>query len=444
MSIQKKIQHLIAHQLPEFVRADYPQFVTFLEAYYRFLETPGQVHEALLNSSDWTDIDATLDVFIPKFREQFAYDFPNEILIDVRRLIKYIGTYYEYKGTKTGVELFFRMMFNEGIVVSYPGDDILRASDGKWVTQNFIKVDTTNFSNNIFDLEGKQITLSYVYKLPGYTISTPLSEVRTITTNCNSIVGTNDANIYMLEVTLNSGYQFPTHSDLDNVTGKDIDGDDVLETITNLGTHDSRIFIIYNEDVYGRLSKQITKVLTIDVAGSLFLPPDAYTVTQGLGTGIVRVTSVFDRPTEQYFLEDYVEPGYVYIGDDNALAGLRVIDSGYRFNAANTSFQTIINPNDIAGTPSTVTFGLGYIHQTPGYFKDSSGFLSDTHHLFDNDYYQPFSYVLTAQSPLSDWRNTYMQSTHPAGFKMFAELELVGDGSVSVTSSGEISSITPT
>jgi len=52
MSIKRKLHHLISGQIPEFVRVEYPQFVTFLEHYYKFLENQGEAHDVLLNNMD--------------------------------------------------------------------------------------------------------------------------------------------------------------------------------------------------------------------------------------------------------------------------------------------------------------------------------------------------------------------------------------------------------
>ena len=59
MAISKpKLSRIVAQQLPEFIREDYPTFVAFLEAYYEYLESQNS------NLYDIRDIDKTLDNFI--------------------------------------------------------------------------------------------------------------------------------------------------------------------------------------------------------------------------------------------------------------------------------------------------------------------------------------------------------------------------------------------
>ncbi len=441
MSIRKKLSHLVSGHLPTFVAVEYPQFVAFIEAYYRFLEETDNVHDVLLNNSEWKDIDETLDVFIPKFKSQYAYDFPSDTELSTRRLIKYISQYYEAKGSETATEMFFRIVLNSDVTVSYPGDNILRASDGKWTRKNYLKVDTTGFTaEDIFDVEGKEIDLAYYISLPGD------DEVRTISTSCYHVIGLVEPNIYLLEVDLSETYVFPEYADLLNISGVDIDGDGINETIASLGTYDTKIFLVYNETVYGRLTRQLTSVASIDAYGSMFEVPDAYMAEESTGVngGVVRVNSTQDFDAELYFLEDYVEAGYVTAGDDNTLAGLRIIESGWKFSANLDTVTIPFTPYSAAGETATVTFNTGFVYRAPGYFKDASGFLSDINKLYDNYYYQPYSYVISTTTPLDEWKTKYLKSTHPSGFKMFAELELTGSESISVSSTGSLTAIDTT
>jgi hypothetical protein len=337
--------------------------------------------------------------------------------------------------------MFFRIVLNSDVTVSYPGDNILRASDGKWTRKNYLKVDTTGFTTeDIFDVEGKEIDLAYYISLPGD------DEVRTISTSCYHVIGLVEPNIYLLEVDLSETYVFPEYADLLNISGVDIDGDGINETIASLGTYDTKIFLVYNETVYGRLTRQLTSVASIDAYGSMFEVPDAYMAEESTGVngGVVRVNSIQDFDTELYFLEDYVEAGYVTAGDDNTLAGLRIIESGWKFSANLDTVTIPFTPYNTAGETATVTFNTGFVYRAPGYFKDASGFLSDINKLYDNYYYQPYSYVISTTTPLDEWKTKYLKSTHPSGFKMFAELELTGSESVSVSSTGSLTAIDTT
>ena len=100
---KQSLSHLIANQLPDFVRTEYPVFITFLEKYYEFLDEENQVNNFLLNYEKNFDINRTLDTFIPKFKNQYAQNFPLGAQIDDRRLIKFIKQFYEAKGSEKAI-----------------------------------------------------------------------------------------------------------------------------------------------------------------------------------------------------------------------------------------------------------------------------------------------------------------------------------------------------
>ena len=533
MSIKRKLHHLISGQIPEFVRVEYPQFVTFLEHYYKFLENQGEVHDVLLNNMDWMDIDETLDVFIPYFRNQYTYDMPSDTVLDNRRLIKYINQYYEAKGSETSTEMFFRFMFNDTAAVKYPGDYLLRASDGRWSRKRFIKVDTTLFPNeNIYELKEKVITLYYLEYIEGAG-----NFARTVTTRCLDVYETSRPNIYQLQVDINPNYQFPD----------DISAD--LTLAPSLGFYDTHVYVQYVDDetiTYGTISKQLTTVISVDEPGSRFRRDDTYFVSEtgleGLyfagdytevtagsaayayellqNNAIVRVVKTENTFAEQYFLEDYTLFGdYASAPTRGKIKLLSIVDSGEKFLVRKTgviesvtildggsgyavgatavnlvgdgsgaefrvlvsggkitqvtvvnggsNYSTEINPatglplttltasgsgtgavfevnistgytpvktfsvdfnNGRSGSSTAaITFATGHIYHAPGEYVDNAGFLSDIITIQDNDYYQPYSYVIETTEQLSNWKNTYLKSSHPAGFKMFSNLLLTGN-----------------
>lgn len=482
-SFKNKLYYFISGQLPEYVVAEYPQFVQFLTSYYKFLETSEQVHDVLLNNASWTDVDRTLDIFLPEFKKQYASDISDEALLSLRRLLKYITQYYEAKGSENATELFFRFMYNEKASVTYPGDYVLRASDGRWSRKKIIKIDTVAFpGTNIFDLKGKRITFKYLEFIPGEG-----SVLRTIQTSCFNVAGQIEPNIFQLEVDINPNYQFPDI--ISPVTNVDINDDGVPETIESLGEYDTHVYVIYNKTIYGGISKQIVEVLSIDTAGTNFRVDDSYLIGEtGIeqqyfaevyvsdaqpyvfetftNNAVIRVREVTPRiqlpspyvvDATPYFAEDYLESGFERRGAGiseiqlvntgqkfaarkiNEFAAVAYFESNYTLDPNNyasdaeelegiNTFTVELpprNPRNLTGTNSTITFRTGLIYHAEGTYKDSSGFLSDVNRLQDNYYYQPYSYVIRSQQPFSTWKDLYSQSNHPAGFKVFSELQFI-------------------
>jgi hypothetical protein len=141
---------IVKNQLPDFVKSDYPTFVTFLEKYYEWLETNNQVSyeiDALRNSSDIDTADA---FYINQLKNDLAPYFPQEVVDDKRLFLKLVTQFYRSNGTQDSVKFLFRALYNENIDIYYPKDDILKASDGKWVLPLALRIDTND--NNVFNI----------------------------------------------------------------------------------------------------------------------------------------------------------------------------------------------------------------------------------------------------------------------------------------------------
>ena len=154
---KNSLAYLIANQVPDYIRAEFPQFVLFLEKYYEFLDQDGEVNNVLLNASSFSDINNTLDTFIPSFREQYLQMFPKDSLITDRRLIKFIREFYEAKGSEESILFIFRTFFNEHVDIIYPSTYVLKPSDGIWVNREKMRITTDDtISLDPFDLKGKR------------------------------------------------------------------------------------------------------------------------------------------------------------------------------------------------------------------------------------------------------------------------------------------------
>jgi hypothetical protein len=144
------ISPLVEQQLPEFVRGEYSTFVTFLEKYYEWMEQSGNVVKAADEIKNAQDVDLTTNYYIEEIQKEFLPYFPQSITLDKRKFLKLINQFYTSKGTPNSVKFLFRALYNEEIDIYYPKDDILIASDGKWVLPLALRLDTDD--NNIFNI----------------------------------------------------------------------------------------------------------------------------------------------------------------------------------------------------------------------------------------------------------------------------------------------------
>lgn len=150
--IPKSISQFVPQQIPEFIRDDntYKTFITFLEAYYSFLEQDGNLYQRAMGARDYSDIDYTLDAFISHFENEYLLNIPQSLFndpvnghVDKRTLAKHIQDFYRARGSEKSYKLLFRILFNEDVEFYYPKVDILRGSDGKWSVDNVIRTTST-------------------------------------------------------------------------------------------------------------------------------------------------------------------------------------------------------------------------------------------------------------------------------------------------------------
>tara|TARA_Y100000114_G_scaffold18393_1_gene14716 strand:- start:10921 stop:12564 length:1644 start_codon:yes stop_codon:yes gene_type:complete len=157
MATNKKTSVLVAEQLPDFVRDEGPKLQRFIEAYYEFMEQNGGAIDGSKNLLSYQDIDTTTNSFLQFFREEIYKNIPDSALIDKRLLAKHIREMYRTKGTEKSYKFLFRALYNEDVDFTYPGDFMLRTSDGRWVQEKYLRLNDIN-SKAASSLEGQIVT----------------------------------------------------------------------------------------------------------------------------------------------------------------------------------------------------------------------------------------------------------------------------------------------
>lgn len=153
MSTPYKISNLVESQVPDFVRADHPNFVAFLEAYYEYLEQDvanledGRAIERLKNLQNYFDIDKTLDDFADYLYNHYLHYLPKDMLADKKLVIKHVQDFYKARGTEKSYRFLMNILYDKPIDFYYPKIDILRASDGKWFVENYLNIKDIKYAN---------------------------------------------------------------------------------------------------------------------------------------------------------------------------------------------------------------------------------------------------------------------------------------------------------
>ena len=164
-----------------------------------------------------SNVDSTIFKFLDNFRDAFLDGMVDNLAVgvDKRKLTKNIRDLYISKGTRKGHELFFRLLFNDDATISYPNEQMLKASDGTWTTRRIMRC--TETAGNAEELIGQTIT--------GTTSGATAIPVSTI--------GIREAFTDIVEIEL----------DIDTQTGTFVAGE-TIQGISNVSDQDVSLLIL--------------------------------------------------------------------------------------------------------------------------------------------------------------------------------------------------------
>jgi hypothetical protein len=155
--IQNRLSILIQNQLPDFIQTDYGLFITFLKAYYEFLEQNNQAQELLQDITKYADIDETSTDMISKFLANYGYNITSSSISDNRFLVKKIREIYSRKGTEDAYKILFNILYKETIEFFYPYNIVLKPSSGQYGVYSALRAKQTNEQQNLFNFKDTEI-----------------------------------------------------------------------------------------------------------------------------------------------------------------------------------------------------------------------------------------------------------------------------------------------
>jgi len=139
-TIDKNVQIFIDTQFPEYFREEAGTLVTFVKYYYEWLASEGQAVGEGRDLIHYRDSATTAADFLTFLHDEFLENLPRDIAADERLVMRHILDFYRAKGSERAFRLLFRILYGEEIEFYYPGDDILRASDGRWTVERRLVV----------------------------------------------------------------------------------------------------------------------------------------------------------------------------------------------------------------------------------------------------------------------------------------------------------------
>jgi hypothetical protein len=365
--------NLIVDQVPDFINRDHATFRAFVEAYYEWLERSENAFGVIDLFMDSADVDKTSGLFLLDFREMYLKNFPFQLATDASgnvvseaNFLKNARYFYGAKGTEKAFKFLFRLIYNASSEVYYPGNDVLKASDGKWIEKSSIKT-TNNGGTANFSMAGNQVI--QLNPLNGDVIA--YAEVADVIQ-----------------------YQVAQYS----------------------------VNEIYIKNKFGTfLPNMDIRVQTSDglLTETVFPVVSNYVINDGgLGystSDVVYISDELDGINAKISIDSVKETGRI--------TGISIVDSGINYRTAPTASIASNTGNGKAN----IVLVIGGETNYPGYYSNNNGKLSSNKRLFDADYYQDFSYSLKSEISLTSYKEIYKKLVHPAGFKMFGDVLLKRD-----------------
>ncbi len=517
------LYNLIKSQFPDHVRAQYPAFIAFVSAYYKWLEI--RFSQRLENI---VDIDATTDIVYVKrtvgTTNISANPFVNEIIIGetsgakaiVKRYttsdnhytfyIKYISnvkfvddelvyvekiegssistrtidtncvstvagdfiTYfrsyldvdgifdavdihtakylknikdvYSAKGSEQALVFLLNSIHNTKANILYPGDNILKSSDGRWNQDSFITIqliygELPENARDFFlkyETSSKRVDVTYIESIASNVYRLYFKSTTVLAAQVDQFVQFKDSsnNVICQGVIVLS----PQHIVVKSY-GKNwrvgqivvIPGTirDTLARVSQIGENGELYSLEIIECGYNHPVSQTLDISPYDIRPiinntSLAITsdptnPTAYNLTLNIDEHPIGISEFISFFVYDYFEEDYV----VFSITEPYVENLLFIQ---QFNVEDTTEQPI--PDYWADSRATISIEYGTIVKLAGQWDGINGQISnDQIVLQDNNYYQPFSYVIDSDINANNYIDV-ANAVHPSGTKMFTNTNL--------------------
>ena len=191
----KNIVPVVKSQIPEFVKADHPQFQYFIEAYYEYLEKTSDSESTgvkdlfrdnpnagalIANAQENRNLYDSIQTFLDYFaKELIPVNISGNAVTDAFLLNK-VRDLYLSKGTPKSFQLLFRLLYGEEIEVLEPRTRIIEASEGLYVQFSQMKAAVVANEDDLVDFNFELATISLDTSLDSDISDSENTEILTV------------------------------------------------------------------------------------------------------------------------------------------------------------------------------------------------------------------------------------------------------------------------
>lgn len=394
---EKQISKFIKHQLPEFIQAEYPKFIDFIQGYYEFLEKTNNHLYVPYNLENYKDPDITSKWIFEKLKAQYMPEFDVKLSIDREsglninesNVLKNIKQFYDSKGTEDSIKFLFKILYDTDAKIKYPREHVLRPSAGSFITKDIIKCYLKNFSYV------KLLKSAKLYQYDENNVIVATCYVTNIT-----VIKQNGIYVATLDVKNIVGtFNINKNTYLRNV----IDGTEVRDFLITIVPQTNYIinFSIYDVDGSGEIDMgDVGQILTM--------------------TGPVFPATI---------LYDFDGDGEITISEINVVFSYCGTPAG--------QIDTPVPNQVIKRTRYQIPFG----RRTHGYWAKKNSILSIGNVLPDNIYYHDYSYEVNSKVSDKKYLEVVKKLGHPSGFKIFGSYDSTTNLKINSTTQNEYSQL---
>jgi hypothetical protein len=376
LQIRNKLSSILPSQIPEFIKNDYQVFVSFIEEYYKFLETSNDPKLVPFSSYEFSNVDTTQEFFLDRFRRQFVPDFPKELTYDLqtgkplnlKTLIKRSSEFYRSKGTQNSFNFIFRILFDQDVEFYYPREHMFVVSGAVWKEKKTVKIIALN------DDRPRSMIGNTIYQ---------------VNDQGNVIVS---ARVISCVLYKQSPYNI-AELELTEIIG-DFDQDSPI------------LCDVVIDDAEEQLSYYLTLgIISVDITNGGFnyaegdrvrLVPIEGQIAEGVG-----------------FIGKVDKPGPL-----GQITKIIIVNFGANYEQSLSGrYEIQVRTDNGTGFSGVATSDIFFSYE--GYYTSNNGILCDRSFIQDNDYYQTHSYEIVSTLPLTAYQDVIKRTVHPAGYKLF-------------------------
>jgi hypothetical protein len=379
------ISTILEEFVPDHIRANYPQFIDFVKAYFDYLEVSNESGYFQNTLPQQRDIRTQEQEFLSRIQKEIGLFVPAKYAADPKIFYDRISDLWRSKGSQEAIETFFRLFLDDVVEIEYPWNRVLIPSDGRWIVEDKLRV--SMISGDANDFAGKT--------------------VQQIGSDAQARVDRVERRVYsdgvIFELTLVKGTEVAEFEPRERIVAsggleaeiyKSVSGLDITSRGSNYRAGD-RI------RVKGFEGFSFTAfVSNIDENGGI---TEVRFSNYGAGNTPDHIQNA--NTSELYYFEDFL----LYRYSDDTQVGPSEVE--YEIDTD-------------AGSGANFDLRFDAVVTTPGEYQGVRGQLSESIVLQDSDFYQKFSYEVSTNYSTRRWIDALKRTVHPGGMAVFGNVRI--------------------